>query len=426
MQVSKSVQGATKVTLGISGGPADLEPIRRHVLGHFVRQVRVPGFRAGKAPLDLVEKHVNQKLFLDEFLEHALNDLYRRVIETENIRPGGMPEVQIKKFVPFTDLEFEATLETIGEIKLTDYKKIKLAKPKVSVTAKDVSGVLESLRTRSAERLEVNRPSKNGDELIIDFVGKDSGGKPVPGADGKDYPLILGSNTFIPGFEDHLAGLKATQSKEFTLTFPGDYGVKTLQNRKVTFKVEVKKINELKAPKLDDTFASTVGPFQNLAQLKADIKKQLLAERQARVDNDYANQLIQKITQKTDVQIPDSLIQEHTIRLEDEEKQNLVYRNQTWQEHLEIEGVIEQEHRTRHRPDAEARVKASLVLSEIANKEGIQVTLGELSEQLQILKGQYQDPAMQAELDKPQNQQEIANRILTEKTIQKIVGYASK
>jgi trigger factor len=426
MHVTKEQKTPTKSHLVITATSEDLLPIKQHVLGHFKKSVRVQGFRPGKAPLSLIEKNVDQKAFTDEFMEHALNDIYRKALEQEKIRPVAQPNVELKKFVPYSDLEFHADVETIGEIKLANYKAMKLAKKPVTITAKDVSEVIANLQKRMAERSEVKRVAKLGDEVVIDFTGSDQDGNPVNGADGKDYPLILGSKSFIPGFEEEIVGLTAGEEKEFNITFPGNYGVSDLQNRKITFKLTAKKVQELKEPKLDDEFAKKAGPFKNLSELKADIKTQLKAEREREAQNQYENELVQKIVEKSSVEIPDVLIAEQAERLEEEEKRNLVYRGQTWQEHLQAEGVTEEEHRARHKPDAELRVIAGLVLSEIASNEQLSVEPEELKIHIEMLKGQYKDEAMQKELNKPENQNDIAAQLLTEKTLARLVEYSSK
>jgi trigger factor len=260
---------------------------------------------------------------------------------------------------------------------------------------------------------------------VIDFVGSDEDGKPINGADGKDYPLVLGAKSFIPGFEDEVVGLKAGDEKEFKITFPKNYGVAEMQNKKVTFKVTAKKVSALKEPKVDDEFAKKAGPFKTLAELKADIKTQLKVEREREAQTQYENQLIQQIVEKSSVEIPEVLIDEQIQRLEEEEKRNLVYRGQTWAEHLEADGVTEEQHRARQKPDAELRVKAGLILSEIADQEQLSVEPEELEIRVGALKSQYKDPAMQVELNKPENQQEIAAQLLTEKTIAKLASYAS-
>lgn len=425
MRVIRENLSPTKIVIKVSADAADLEPIRRHVLTHF-KNTKVPGFRAGKAPAHLVEQNVSQQVVLDEFMKHALNDLYRSAIEHEKVRPISTPNVQLKKFVPYTELEFEAETEILGAAKLPNYKLIKVAKKQPEVTTKEVDEVIASLQNRMAERVEVERPANDEDELLIDFDGTDRDGKPIAGASGKDYPLILGSKSFIPGFEEQLIGIKPGDSKDFEITFPKDYGVSALQNQKVNFKVSVKKISELSQAKADDELAKKAGPFQSLKELKADIKKQLLAEKHSQATVDQQNQLMRKIAEKTEIDIPESIVQNENLRLEEQEKQNLLRSGQTWQEHLAAEGISEEEHRERHYPDALERVKIGLILSEIADKENLQVTPEELSIRLQILKGQYQDPQMQAELDKPENQQDIQSRLLTEKTLAKLTSYSSK
>lgn len=425
MRVTREDLSPTRVVIKVSAESADLEPIRRHVLSHF-KNVKVPGFRAGKAPAHLIEQNVSQQALLDEFMEHALNELYGKAVDSQKIRPISSPNVQLKKFVPYTQMEFTAETDILGPVKLPNYKAIKVAKKKPEVTAKDVNEVIESLRTRMAERTPVNRAARDGDELLIDFEGFDAEGQPISGTEGKDYPLTLGSKAFIPGFEDNLVGAKAGQHQDFQVTFPKDYGVAALQNKEVTFKVDVKTVSELSLPKADDDFAGKTGPFKTLTELKADIKKQLLAEKDNQAKTEHQNEIVRKIVEKTQIEVPDSLIEDENKRIEDQEKQNLAYRGETWQEHLDAEGLSEQEHRERHRPEAIERVKVGLILSEIADKEGLMVTPEELELRLQLLKGQYQDPQMQAELDKPENQREIQARLLTEKTLAKLTDYAVK
>jgi trigger factor len=426
MHVTKTTKTPTQVNLVINASEPDMAPIKRHVLGHFAGKVKIPGFRAGKAPAAMIEKHVDQNAFLDEFMEHSINELYRKAAEAEKIRPVATPDVKLKKFVPFTELEFEADVEVIGNINLPNYKTIKLAKKKPEITAKDVNDVVKNLQERISEKVEVDRPAKIGDETIIDFEGRNTSEKLIDGASGKDYPLILGSKTFIPGFEEKLVGLKTGDEKTFSVQFPDDYSAKELQGKKTVFKVRVIKVNELKVPKADDDFAAKAGPFKTLAELKKDIKTQLTQERQRTADQEYENELIKKIVDNSTVEIPDVLIEEQLTRMEDEEKRNLIYKGQTWQEHLKAEGITEEAHRLNKKPDADLRVKAGLVLSEIADKEQLTVLPEELELKIKTLKSQYTDPNMQRELDKPENQQDIAARILTEKTVFKLVDYASK
>ena len=425
MQVKKSQLTSTSVALNFTAHEADLSPIKQAAVKSLGKNVKVAGFRPGKAPQAVVEKNLDPTALQTEVMEEAINHFYAEAIKQEKLRPVSRPEVSIKKFVPFTLLEVDVKVDVIGPISLPDYTKMKLEQPKVTVTAADITDVLNSLAERAGDKKAVERAAKSGDEVAIDFKGTDDKGEPVNGAEGKEYPLILGSNNFIPGFEDNLIGLKPGASKTFTLTFPKDYGVAALANKAVTFEVTVGMVQTITLPKLDDEFASKVGPFKTLADLKADIKTQLTAERQQAVDRDFQNQILEQITNKSTLDVPAALVEEQLDAAEREERQNLMYKGMTWEEHLKEEGVTEEEHRKRNRATAETRVKAGLVLSEISDKEGIRVTAEEVQLRVQLLKGQYQDPAMQAELDKPENQQDIAMRMLSEKTIDKLVGYVT-
>lgn len=427
MQVKKDYTNPTTVKLVVTADQAELESIKLSVLTRLSKSnVKLQGFRKGKAPLSLVEKQIDPSQLQSDFLETAVNQLYVSAIDQEQVHPVAPPEISITKFVPFTTLEFVANVEAIGKLKLPDYTKIKLAKTPVSVNPEEVAKVLDDLKTRAADKKDVSRAAVDGDQVIIDFEGTDSKThEPIKGADGKGYPLIIGSNTFIPGFEPHLIGIKAGETKTFDIIFPKDYSVATLQKRAVTFKVTAEKVQEVEVPKLDDAFAAKVGPFKSFTELKDDIKRQLTTEKQQQADAEYQNILLQKIAEKATIEVPKSLVDEEIERQEQQERQNLVYRGQTWEEHLKEEGQTEEGHREKNRPVAELSVKAGLVLSEVAAKEDITVSPDEFKLHLQLLKGQYPDPQMQAELDKTENRRDIMSRMLTEKTIARLTEYAT-
>lgn len=426
MQVTTEQLSPTKVKLTIKAEPGELQGVKDQTLRALAKDMKVAGFRAGKIPLPIVEKNANPAILQQEFLEQAMNLLYGGALEKEGLRPVAQPEANVAKFVPFDTLEMSAEVEVIGKVKPADYKKLKVTKDKVEVSKKDLDDVLKQLQIREAKKNDVDRAAADGDQVWIDFSGVDAKtGDPIAGADGKQYPLVIGSNTFIPGFEPQLVGMKAGDEKTFQITFPADYGVTALQKKKVEFTVLATKVQEVVEPKLDDDFAATVGPFKNLDELKEDIKKQVTFEKENRADREYENKLLDEIVAKSKAEIPDSLIEEEIDRLERDERQDLTYRGQTWQEHLDQEGVTEKEHREKKRAEAERRVKAGLVLAEIAELEKVDVTREELESRLAALKTQYTDKQMQAELDKPENRREIASRLLTEKTVQALVGYAS-
>lgn len=426
MQIKLTTNSPTEAALSIIAKQEELAPIKEQVIQLLGKQVKIQGFREGKAPLNLIEKQLDQQVLQQTFLEEAINQMYPQAVQQQKLRPVSNPEIQVKKFVPFTDLEFEAKVPVVGDIKLPDYKKMKLEKKQNKITAKDVNEVVENLRTRLAADEEVKRASKDTDKLWIDFVGADTKGEPIKGADGKDYPLVLGSGTFIPGFEENLVGVSAGDEKKFTLTFPKDYGVKAMANKKVAFTVTVNKVCEVTKPKVDDELAKQAGPFETMQQLKDDIKVQLQQERDQQDALAYESELVQKITTKTTVELPQVIVDETIDRMVNEHKQNLTYRGQTFAEFLEAEGQTEEEYKKSLAPTAEERVKGSLVLSEVAEVEDLSVTPEELEIRMQVMKGQYKDPQTLAELEKPEVRRDIAMRMLSEKTVAKLAEYAQK
>lgn len=427
MQIQRQDSSRTHCLLTIKAKSNELDQIKHKVLKELGASLKVAGFRTGKAPLHLVEKNLDQNNYQSRFLDEALNLLYTQAVSQESIKVIGNPNISLTKFVPFTTLEFQADVDILGKIKLSDYKSIKKTKVVAKVNNTDINEVLVSLSDKNATRQSVDRPSKLGDEVVIDFSGVDFKKQAIKGADGKDYPLILGSDNFIPGFEKNLVGLKKEAKKEFNLTFPKDYGVKALAGEKVTFKVEVKQVNLLDKPKLDDKFAEKVGQFKNLDDLKADIKKQLLLEKQKQENAKFESELINQIVTKSELDLPKSLVDEQIERLKTEVRQSLIYRGQTWQEMLDSLKLKEDEYvKTQLLPEAKTRVKTGLILAEISNVEKIQVTTEELDAQMQLLKDQYQDQQMQAELNKPEARQEIASRLITQKTIAKLVSLVTK
>lgn len=428
MQVKVVNDTDTQVTMTVTAEENELAAMKQHILGHFAKDVKVAGFRQGHAPLSVVEKNVDASQLQNRFLEETIESFYYQAVNQAKIRPLEQPEVNITKFVPFTALEFMAKVPVIGSIKLANYKSIAKKPSKIKpVTEKDITGVLEALRLRSADKKDVSRAAQDGDQVIIDFSGVDAKGKSIKGADGKDYPLVLGSNSFIPGFENNLLGLKVGESKQFDLTFPSDYGVKALASQKVIFTVRVKNVQQIIKLATNDAFASKVSPFETLTGLKADIKKQLVIEREREQQQQFESALVEDITNRSKLTVPQVLIDDQVKRLFQDLKQNLVYRGQTLSEFLAAEGKSEEEYSADVLvPEASKRVKAGLVLAEIADKEGLEVSDGEVDARLQMLRGQYEDAAMRKELDKPEARRDISSRILTEKTIAKIVEYAIK
>ena len=414
----------SKVKFDIEADEAKLAEIKATVQKKLQPHASAPGFRKGKVPLAKVESAIGDEVFKSEFLDAALNALFNDFVHSNDLRPLSQPQIEIKKFVPYTAFEFGVTVEVVGKIKLTDYTKIKLSPGKVSVGKKDVDEVIASLQKRMAEKVDVDRAAKDGDEAWIDFHGVDMDGKDVAGASGKDYPLALGSDTFIKGFEPEIVGMKKGDKKDFTVTFPKDYAHKPLANKDVKFSVECKAVKEVKEPKVDDEFAAKVGPFKTVDELREDIEKQVKLQKEKEADGVFKDQLLEQLIDKSEIPVPELLLGDQEQVQIDEFKQNLTYRGITFEDYLKQSNKTEEEFiETEIRPKATDKVKVGLALSEVAKAEKLQVTPEEIEIRKQLLKGQYKDDAMVAQLDAPEAERDIASRLLTEKTIDKLVSY---
>ncbi|MEI9914392.1 MAG: trigger factor [Candidatus Saccharibacteria bacterium] len=408
----------TRATYTLAAEDSDLDKYRQVVASELASTVKVPGFRPNKAPADMILKYADQSTLQNEFLTHAVNDLYLQSQSLLNYRFAGEPKIDIAKFVPYTSLEVKIEVPIITDVKLPNYKSLKLAKASVTPAKKQIDDNLRELQKRVAKPKAVKRAAKLGDLVVIDFDGSDTKTKEkLASASGKDFRLVLGDNTLIPGFEDNLVGLTIGKSKSFDLTFPKDYQDKSFASRKVTFKATIKEVNEVELPKLDDAFAKTVGPFKTLDELKKELKRQLEAENERQATIDLENQILNELSKKVVVELDEILVDSEYELLLQNAQQSALNRGQTWQEFLASLGESNESYEKQLREVAITRIKGGLAVGEIATKENITVTDTELDQQIVNLKRQYSDPQMQQELDNPNNRRELGMRLLTEKVL---------
>lgn len=423
MQTNLEKINSTKVKLVIETNKAELTQAKDQAVKKLGVNVRIAGFRAGKAPVNMLEKGIDPNTLSQETLEIIVNKLYSDAVIANRLRPVSAPEITIKTFVPYSELTFVAEVDIVGEVVLGKYKKLGLAKNPVTVTQTEINDVLKRMQKQLATKTEVKRAAKNDDEVVIDFDGFDAKtNDPINGASGKDYPLIIGSKSFIPGFEEGLIGSKVNENKDIKLTFPADYGIASLRSKKVLFKVKIKSINELVLPKLDDSFAKLVGPFNSVEELKKDIKKELSNTKNDQALSDLQNAIVEKIVNSSTVDIPERLAEEESSRIETEQRQNAAYNGLTWNEYLENQGLTEDSFKAAALEQAKVRIKTGLILGEVASSENITISSEEYNTKINALKKQYaSDQKMQEELSDPKNQQDLKNRLMVEKTVDYLV-----
>ena len=418
----------TKVELTIQLGKDELAAAEQVALAKLAKNMKVAGFRKGKVPVSVAAKNVDPEALGQETLENALSKAVAKAYLDEEIQALDRPAVEIKKFVPGQELEFTAEAEILPKVTLGDYKKLKLEKAKISVTVKDVDEIIDRMRGGMGEKKPVERAAKDGDEVKIDFVGKKDD-IAFDGGTGTDYDLTLGSNSFIPGFEEGIVGKKAGETFDLKLQFPDTYHVADLKGADVVFTTTLKEVKEIALPEVDDKFAASVGPFKTVDELKADIKRELNAQKEREANEKNKDELVKQLIEVSTVPVPEILLKDQSESIERDMTQNLMYQGLTLDQYLDNKGFESKEKwlETEVKDAAEKRVQAGLALAELSKAEKIEATNQELEEHVAQYKQQYaNNPQMVAQMDTPEARRDIANRLLTEKTVERLIELNTK
>ena len=428
MKTSVKNLSDTKVVLTITVTPDELKAAELVALTKIAKDIKVPGFRKGKVPANVVAKHADPQLVGQQTLEDALSKAVADAFTSENLQALDRPEVEVKKYVPGKELEFTAEVEVMPKIKLGDYKKLK-AKLKVEKpTEKDVDDLIVRMQENFAEKKEVKRAAKDGDDVIIDFLGKKDG-VAFDGGKAEDFTLSLGGGQFIPGFEEGVVGHKAGETFDLDLEFPKDYHAKDLKGAKVVFTVTLKSVNEKALPKVDEAFAAKCGPFTSVKELREDIMKQMTDQREREAGEKLKDELVKELVDKSTIPVPEILLKDQERSIEQDFMQNLMYQGMTIDSYLEVNKFKTKEEwlDKEVQPAATARVQAGLVLAELNKILEIEATTKELEDHINLYKQQYaNNKEALAQFDQPEVQRDIANRLLTEKTVEKLVELNTK
>lgn len=429
MKTNVKYTADTKVELTITLGAKELEAAEQVALKKLSRDLKVPGFRKGHVPLAVAQKNIDPNALQEQTLENALSKAVAESFLGEKLQALERPAVEVKKFVPAQELEFTAEAEVVPPVKLGDYKKLKSKWEEAKVTAADVDEIIQRMQENFVERKAVKREAKRGDEVIIDFTGKKDD-VAFEGGSAKDYALQLGDGQFIPGFEDGIVGHKAGETFSLDLTFPKDYHAKDMAGQKVVFDVTLRTVNELTLPEVNDEFAAKCGPFTDVKELKSDIKREIAAQKEREATEKLKDALVSELTEISKVALPELLIEDQMRSIEQDMMQNLMYRSVTLESYLETQKFTDRDDWLKRevRPAAEKRVKAGLILAELSKVLEIDISRDELAAQIEQMKLQYgaKDAKVAKQLENPDVHRDIANRMITDKTVEKLVELHSK
>ena len=428
MKTTVNKLSETKVMLTISVEPEALKTAEQVALVKLAKEIKVAGFRKGKTPPSVAAKHVDPATLQQQTLEDALSSAVAEAFINEKLQPLDRPEVEVKKFVPHQELEFTAEVEVMPEITLGDYKKLSAKRSEVKVENSEIEDVIERMRQNFADKKEVTRAVKDGDDVVIDFIGKRDG-EAFEGGSATEFTLSIGAGQFIPGFEEAIVGHKAGEAFDVPLSFPKDYHAKDLQGAEVVFEVTLHSVNEKSLPEVDDEFAAKCGPFTSAKELRADIERELKAQKEREANEKRKDELVKELVSKSKVPVPELLQKDQERSIEQDFVQNLTYQGLSLDSYLEMNNFTTKEEwlDKEFHAVAESRVKAGLVLAELSKEFKVDATQQELDEHIALYKQQYaNNKEALAQFDQPEVQRDIANRLITEKTVDKLVELNTK
>jgi trigger factor len=338
------------------------------------QQVRVPGFRPGKAPRRVIENRLGRDYIMMEALQEALPSWYSEAVVEANLRPIDRPEIDFDD--PLSEesgFKFSATVEVRPEAKLGDYKGVEVPRREVEVSDEEVDAQLEEMRGQFATLAAVeDRPAAEGDFAIIDFAGERmTTGEPLEGGQAEDYMLEIGRGELLEDFENNVVGMKPDERKRFGVTFPADYAEASLQGQSVLFNVHLKEIKMRDLPELDDEFVKEASEFETLDELRGAVREQLEGAAEQRVSGEYRARVLNVVAGNAEVEVPDVMVHEKAHEMVGSFERSVRAQGMEPEQYYQLAGSNHHEFEERVKPEAEDTVKKELVLDAVVAAEGI-------------------------------------------------------
>ena len=374
----------SQIEVQISVPAGELENFLDLAAEELGKDVKIDGFRPGKAPRKIVEQKVGSEKVLAHAAEKAVKKSYVDFIVKEKLETVSEPQITITKIAPGNDLEYKAVVAVMPKIVLGDYRKQVKSVAKAEqkdISPEEIQKELETLQKSRAKLITVAREAKKGDRVEIDFEVLIDG-KVIEGGRSSNHPLTIGENYFIPRFEDHLIGMKEKEEKEFELEFPKDYHKKDLAGKPARFKVKMNLVQEKELPAIDDDFAKGLGQFESLAKLESNIKEGLEAEQKKKNESHWQNEVIEKITADCQIEIPDALLEAELGKMMSEFEGNIMSMGMNLDQYLENIKKTREEIKKSWEEPAVKRIKAALALQEIARLENIEIESAQIEKEM--------------------------------------------
>jgi trigger factor len=348
----------------------------------LARGLRVPGFRAGKAPPPIVIRRVGREAVLDEAVRESISGWYTAAIDAAGVVPIGEPDLDMGDLPGEGEpLRFSIEIGVRPKAQLGDYKGLEVGRREAQVADEDIQAELDRMRERSAKLDTVDRPAARGDFVVMDYVGT-LDGEPFAGGEGRDQMVELGSGRLVPGFEDQLEGAATGEERTVTVMFPEDYGAEHLAGREAKFAVTVKEVKAKELPELDDELAADNG-FDTLDELREDIRERLAERQAAQIEAEFREAALDSAVKNAKVDVPDGLVEARSRELWDSMLHQLSHQGISRDAYLRISGRSEDEIVDQGKPDAERALRREAVLAAIAAAEGLEPTEEDMLEAVQ-------------------------------------------
>ena len=361
----------------------------KKVYAKTAKYFTIPGFRKGKAPMNVVEKQYGTEIFHEDTFNELVPEIYETAIKENNIQVVSNPDIDITQIGKGKDLIFTAIVQIKPEVKLGKYKGIELKKIEYNVSDHDIEHELGHMAEHNARLVSIeDRPVEKGDITVIDFEGSIDG-VPFEGGKAEKHELEIGSNTFIPGFEDQIVGMKLEEEKDITVTFPEDYFSKELAGKPAVFKVKLHEIKKKELPKIDDEFAKDVSEFETLAELKNSIKERMQKANEEKAKYEMEDAALKAVSDNVEIDIPSGMIDAEIDNMMKDIEQRLQYQGLTLAQYFTLSGKTEAQVREEMKEQAEKAVKSRLVIEAIIKAEDIKPEEKEVEEKLKEMAKNY-------------------------------------
>ena len=420
----EKTENANEVKLELTVEASRFDEAMKKVYFKTAKYFNIPGFRKGKAPMNIVEKYYGKEIFYEDTFNDLAPEVLEEALKENDIKAVSRPDIDVTQIGKGQDLIFTAIFQTKPEVKLGKYKGIEIKKIEYNVKDEDIKHELGHMQEHNSRLISIeDRPVENGDIATIDFEGFVDG-VPFEGGKAEGHELTIGSKTFIPGFEEQIIGMKIDEEKDIKVKFPDEYFSKDLAGKDATFKIKVHEIKKKELPKLDDEFAKDASEFDTLEELKKSIKEKLEEENSEKQKYETEEAVIKEVCKNIEVDIPSGMIETEVDNMVKDIEQRLSYQGLKLEQYLQMLGKTEEELKKEYEPQATEAVKTRLMIEAVIKAEKIEATIDEIDEKMKEMAKNYGKENDEEFLKNENVRSYIAEGIKSEKAIKLLVDNA--